>query len=149
MCIRDRAKYLGVRQEDLLGVGIYGDPGLLNAVIKDPLGIGFNNYNFAFDFDTWEPVAGAAVIPLDVNDNGQADLDELTFTKEAAVSAVATGHYPSPPARDLHLVSGAKPSGLVKIFLEWILTDGQAYINEAGYVALTPDKLNQELSKLD
>ena len=143
------AEYLGVKQEDLLGVGIYGDPGLLDAVIKDPLGIGFNNLNFAFDFDTGETVAGATVIPLDVSDNGQANPEELTFTKKAAVSAVATGHYPSPPARDLHLVSGTKPSGLVKTFLEWVLTDGQAYVDEAGYVALPSDKLNQELSKLD
>jgi len=36
------AKFLGKKQEDLLGVGVFGDPGLLDAVIKDPLGIGFN-----------------------------------------------------------------------------------------------------------
>ena len=29
------AEYLGGKQEDLLGVGVYGDPGLLEAVIKD------------------------------------------------------------------------------------------------------------------
>ena len=35
------AKFLGnKKQEDLLGVGVSGDPGLLDAVIKDPLGIG-------------------------------------------------------------------------------------------------------------
>ena len=34
------AAYLGGQQEDLLGIGVYGDPGLLDAVIKDPLGIG-------------------------------------------------------------------------------------------------------------
>jgi len=34
------AKYLGGKQEDLLGIGVFGDPGLLEAVIKDPLGIG-------------------------------------------------------------------------------------------------------------
>lgn len=143
------AAYLGKNQEDLLGIGVYGDPGLLGAVIKDPLSIGFNNLNFAFDFNTGEPVAGALVAPLDVNDNGQADPEELILTKEEAVSAVVTGQYPSPPARDLHLVTSDKPIGLVKTFLEWVLTDGQAYVDEAGYVTLPTDKLNQELNKLD
>ncbi len=39
------AKYLGKKQENLKGTGVYGDPGLLAAVQRDPLGIGFNNYN--------------------------------------------------------------------------------------------------------
>ena len=67
------AEYLGKAQEDLLGIAVYGDPGLLDAVIKDPLGIGFNNLNYAFDMETGMPVAGARVVPIDVDGNGQAD----------------------------------------------------------------------------
>jgi phosphate transport system substrate-binding protein len=130
------AEYLGGNQEDLLGVGVYGDPGLLDAVIKDPLGIGFNNLNFAFDFDTGKPVAGALVAPLDVDENGRSDANEQYDTKEEAVDAVATGHYPSPPARDLNLVTGGKPAGLTRTFMEWILTDGQAFVAEVGYIGL-------------
>src|SRR5439155_19861139 len=37
------AKYLGARQEDLKGVGIFGDPGVAEAVSKDKLAIGFVN----------------------------------------------------------------------------------------------------------
>ena len=43
------AKYLGKKQENLQGIGVYGDPGLLDAVVKDPLGIGYNNLNYAYD----------------------------------------------------------------------------------------------------
>ncbi len=91
------AKYLGKKQEDLLGVAVFGDPGLLDAVIKDSLGIGFNNLNYAFDMASGKPVAGAAVVPIDYNENGIADPSEQLTTKEAAVQAVATGNYPSPP----------------------------------------------------
>ncbi len=142
------AEYLGGNQEDLLGVGVYGDPGLLEAVIKDPLGIGFNNLNFAFDFDTRAPVAGARVSPLDVDENGRSDADERYDTKEQAVNAVATGRYPSPPARDLNLVTGGKPAGLTKVFMEWILTDGQALVDEVGYIGLPEEKLREGLGKL-
>ncbi len=142
------AKYLGARQEDLLGIAVYGDPGLLEAVVKDPLGIGYNNLNYAFDMETGMPVAGSRVVPIDVNENGQVDPGERYETKEQAVEAVATGRYPSPPARDLNLVTRGRPSGLVKAFLEWILTEGQAYVDAAGYIALPSDQLEAELNKL-
>ncbi len=143
------AAYLGGQQEDLLGVGVYGDPGLLDAVIKDPLGIGFNNLNYIFDMETGQFIPGIRTIPLDVNSNGQADPEEIYTTKEQAVNAVATDNYPSPPARDLYLVTQGQPTDLVKTFIAWVLTDGQKYVDEAGYVALPPDKLNDARQKLD
>lgn len=143
------AAYLGKKQEDLRGVGVYGDPGLLDAVIKDALGIGFNNLNYAFDAETGRPVAGARVASLDANGSGRVDPEETYDTKEQAVAAVAGGQYPSPPARELNLVCRGKPTGLVRAFIAWILTDGQKYVDEAGYVALPADKLDEELKKLD
>ena len=142
------AEYLGGKQEDLLGVGVYGDPGLLEAVIKDPLGIGYNNLNYVFDAETGQPVSGVRVIPIDVNDNGQADPEEIYDTKAQAVEAVATGRYPSPPARELFLVTHGQPTALVKTFIEWVLQDGQNYLDEAGYVALPQAVLDEGLQSL-
>ncbi len=143
------AKYLGGQQEDLLGIAVYGDPGLLDAVIKDPLAIGFNNLNYAFDMDTGLPVDGARVPPVDANDSGQVEPDEIYETKEQAVTAVATNKYPSPPARDLNLVTQGPPSGLTEAFIAWILTDGQAFVDEAGYIALPDEQLAAEAAKLE
>lgn len=143
------AEYLGKSQEDLLGIGVYGDPGLLEAVIKDPLGIGYNNLNYAYDQETGEPVAGARIIPVDLNDNGRADPEEIYDTKEQAVNAVATSIYPSPPARDLNLVTHGQPAGLSREFIEWILTEGQQHVGQAGYVALSADRISAEIEKLD
>ena len=142
------AKYLGMKQEDLLGIGISGDPGLLEAVAQDPLGIGFNNLGYAYDNASGLPVAGTTTIPIDVNGNGQADADELLETKQEAVEAVATGKYPSPPARILNLVTKGKPTGIVQTFIEWIVTNGQQFVGEAGYVQLTQDQLDAALQKI-
>jgi phosphate transport system substrate-binding protein len=143
------AKYLGnKKQENLLGVGVNADPGLLDAVIKDPLGIGYNNLGYAFDNAIGKPVAGAVVLPIDNNRNGQADADELFETKTEAVEAVAAGKYPSPPARPLNLVTKGKPAGLVQTFIEWVLTDGQQYVGEAGYVSLPQDQIQAALEKI-
>jgi phosphate transport system substrate-binding protein len=143
------ASYLnGKKQEDLLGIGVNGDPGVMDAVVKDPLAIGYNNLNYAFDASSSQPVAGAIVIPLDVNANGQVDPDELVDTKENALQAVASGHYPSPPARTLNLVTKGKPSGLVQDFLLWILGDGQQFVVLTGYVELSSDQLAQQQARL-
>lgn len=142
------AAYLDGQQEDLLGVGVYGDPGLLDAVIKDPLGIGYNNLNYVYEADTGQPVPGVRIIPIDVNGNGRVEPDEIYDTKAQAVEAVATGHYPSPPARELYLVTHGQPGGLVKTFIEWVLLDGQRYLGEAGYVALPQPTIDESLQRL-
>ncbi len=143
-------KYVGgSKQEELLGIGVNADPGVLEAVIKDPLGIGYNNLNYAYDTKSGMPVTGAAVLPLDVNENGKVDADEVITTKEEAVAAVAENRYPSPPARPLYLVTKDKPTGAVLDFIGWILTDGQGYVGSAGYVELTAEQLkaSQDLLK--
>ena len=142
------AKYLGKKQENLLGIGVFGDPGLAEAVVKDPLGIGYNNLNYAYDPSTGEPVAGMALIPLDANADGKADADEVLETKDEAVEAVKSGKYPSPPARMLNLVTKDKPTGVTLAFLNWIVTDGQKYLDEVGYVPLTPAQAAEAQEKL-
>lgn len=143
------AKYLNNnKQEDLLGIGVYGDPGLLDAVIKDPLGIGFNNLGYAYDSKTNQPVEGSTTIPIDVNNNGTVEEEELLESKTEASQMVAEGKYPSPPARVLNLVTNGKPSGLVQNFILWALTDGQQFVSDAGFVALTSEQLEESLTKI-
>ncbi|MBI2757446.1 MAG: extracellular solute-binding protein [Chloroflexi bacterium] len=143
------AKFLGgKKQEDLIGVGVNGDPGELEAIVKDSLGIGYNNLGYAFDNSTGEAVSGAIVLPIDANGDGQASADEVIKFKAQAVDAVATGKYPSPPARDLNVVTNGKPSGLTQTFIEWILTDGQQFVATAGFVQLPADQLTESLAKV-
>lgn len=142
------AKYLGGNQEDLLGIGVYGDPGVLKAIQDDALGIGYNNLNFAYSFESGEPVQGIEVIPLDINNNGRVDPEEKLNSKQQAIQSVAEGVYPSPPARDLHLVTKEKPTGVIRAFLLWTLTDGQQYLGEVGYIPIPDENLEQALTKL-
>lgn len=143
------AKFLGgKKQADLKGVGVNGDPGLLEAVVKDPLGIGYNNLGYAFDSTSGQPVAGAVIVPIDINNDGQASAEEVIKTSAQAVDEVANGKYPSPPARDLNVVTKGKPSGLTLAFIQWILTDGQKFVSQAGFVQLPADKLAESLAKV-
>ena len=142
------AKYLGGTQEDLKNIAVYGDPGLAEAVRVDPLGIGYNNLNYAYDMATGLPVEGLQILPIDVNENGQVDPEEDLSTKQQALEAVIAGVYPSPPARDLYLVTQTEFEGLSAEFVRWILTDGQQYLAEVGYINLTEDQIDGALEKL-
>jgi phosphate transport system substrate-binding protein len=143
------AEYLGYDQEDLLEIAVYGDPGLAFAVANDLYAVGYNNLNFAYDPETGRPVAGIAVLPIDVNEDGAISPEEGPYaSKDEAIAAVANGWYPSPPARNLNLVTLGKPEGLVKAFIEWTLGEGQAYVSEVGYIRLTESTLEEQLGKL-
>ena len=143
------AQYLGgKKQEDLKGVGVYGDLGVVEAVKKDPLGIGYNSLDYAFDAKTGLPVRGIQVISIDVNENGKVDPEEDIKTKANAIKAVLAGVYPSPPARDLYLMTKENFKGVVKYFVYFILMDGQKYVDEVGYIKLKDGAIKEALYKI-
>lgn len=140
----------GKAQADILksAVGVNADPGLLDAVIKDPLGIGYNNLGFVFDLTTGKLAAGAVAIPIDADKNGKADETELIDSLAKATAAVASATYPSPPGRVENLVTKGKPSALTQAFILWILTDGQQLVGLSGYVQLPSDALADSIAKV-
>src|SRR5574344_1333296 len=129
------AKWLGKKQEDLNGIGVFGDPGVASAVQKDVNGIGLNNIGYVYDEKTKKPNPGILVLPIDVNGNGKIDADENFYdTKDKLIAAIAAGKYPSPPARDLYLVSKGKPKNpAVVAFIKYVLTQGQKQNVPLGY----------------
>jgi phosphate transport system substrate-binding protein len=144
------AEFLGCTQEELKGVGVYGDPGLADAVRNDRFGLGFNNINYVYDINTREKNQQMEILPIDFNENGLIDSSECFYqTLDQINAAILRGDYPSPPARDLYFVSKGKPGKKeVVAFIEWILTEGQKFVQEAGYVPLSDEKLSNELKKL-
>lgn len=144
------AAWLDAKQEDLEGTAVFGDPGVTSVVQRDKIGIGFNNIAYAYDINTKKPYRHIAVMPLDVNGNGKIDPEESFYeTSTSLNAAIAEGRYPSPPARNLFLVSkGIPDKPEVLAFLEYVLTEGQTYASEVGYIGLSRELLEEELSKL-
>ena len=145
------AKFFGKKQEDLLGVGVFGDPGLAQSVKKDPLGIGFNNIGYAYDATTRKQIKGIRVIPVDLNNNGKIDSDEDFYTSlDDLMAAIASGKYPSPPSRELYFVIKGSPKNnkVLTDFIRWVLSDGQKFVREAGYIALPKERIEIEQKKL-
>lgn len=144
------AKFLGSNQETLAGTGVFGDPGIADAVKSDKMGIGYNNVIYAYDTRSRKPYDGINVIPIDINSNGLIDADENLYgTLDEIMKAIADDKFPSPPARDLYLISNGKPAKKATTdFLNWILSDGQKFVHEAGYVALKAEIVKEQKVKI-
>lgn len=139
----------GEAQEDLKGIAVNGDPGLAEAVRQDVRGIGFNNIAFAYDLATGQQVAGIRVVPIDLNGDGTISADEDFYADRTAINtAVAERRYPYPPARLLYLVTRGEPSPAIAAFYRWMLTDGQALVNAAGFVGLSPETVQEGIALL-
>ena len=124
------AAFLGKKQEDLKGVGVYGDPGLLETVRTDGAGIGFNNFSYVFNRDG-SLVKGIRLLPIDSNENGVADAEEVYEDRGAAIKAIRSGRYPV-TRRNYFFVKG-RPQGLVREFIEFALSaEGEKIVNEIG-----------------
>lgn len=142
------AKYTGnKKQEDLRGIGVYGDPGLLEAAKRDPVGIGYSNFSYVFTREG-TVVAGAKLVPIDSNENGAADSDEVYENREAAIQAIRSGRYPA-TRKNYFFVKG-KPEGLVKAFIEFALSrEGAEIVDEVGTsLPLTEEEREKELKSL-
>lgn len=145
------AKYFKKNQEDLQGVGIFGDPGLAQAIKDSQFAIGFNNINYIYDLKTLKTTENIAVIPLDINENGKIDEDERFYANiNQLTAAVAEGKYPSPPSRELmFVINKDKKSKLLNAFIQFVLAkEQQGYLLENGYVPLNAEQQTVELEKV-
>ena len=142
------AKYLGKKQENLRGIGVSTDPGLLAAVQKDTLGIGYANINSVFEIKTGLPVNGISVLPFDVNSNGKVDENEDVSTHSKTVFAIKSGAFPHPPAKVDYFVTKGNPTGITREFIKWVLTDGLRFVEENGYVLISQETMREMLKNI-
>jgi len=140
------AAYLGKKQKNLRGAGVYGDPGLLGAIKVDSLGIGYSNFSYIFTHEG-TIVKGVKLVPIDFNENGIADADEIYENREAAIKAIRSGRYPVAPRKNYFFVKG-KPKGLVKNFIKFVLSDeGTKIVEEVKKSLSLPEAERKKILK--
>jgi len=142
------ATFLGSKtQANLIGTGVLQDTGVLQAVKGDANGIGYNNLAYPYNPTTGQQVSGIAVIPLNSNGNGALSSSENFYgSLSQLIAAIQKGEYPV--TTDLYFVTLHSFTGVTESFTQWVLTDGQKYVQPCGFVPLTQDVVNQQLQKL-
>ncbi|GGG97633.1 phosphate-binding protein [Parapedobacter pyrenivorans] len=146
------AAYLGKSQEDLKGVGIFGDPGIVQAIQKNPFAVGFSNINYVYDLKTRQQNPGIRVVPIDLNNDGVIGPEENFYNSiDSLTQAVAQGRFPSPPSRSLSFLLKGKPRDVVVTeFIKFVLTqESQSILLENGYIPLHEEWLITERAKLN
>lgn len=126
-----------------------GDQAVAAAVQSDKNAIGFTNLNYAYDINSGDFAENIRPVPLDLNNNNQLDAAESFYdNRDEFIESVSAGEYPSPPARRDYVVGKGAFTGEIKEFVNWILSDGQRYVVENGYVRLSEEQLAEEIKIL-
>jgi ABC-type phosphate transport system substrate-binding protein len=140
------ASYFGYTPSNLKGKRISGDDVyLLTAIQKDNTGVTFNNLSYIYDLSDRQLKDEIALLPLDVKKDQletlrSENLDEtLALLEDQKVDFV--------PIQNIGFVYTDK--GIAKDFLKWIITDGQKYNHEFGFLTLDEKTLAYQKSHIE
>lgn len=126
------ASHFGYSTANIRGRKISGDDiFLIHAIRKDQSGITFNHLSYIFDIETRTLKEGLSLLPLDVKRNErdillEADLDKtIALLEKDKISLI--------PVEKIGFVYRDN-NDPAKKFLRWILSEGQRYNHEFGFL---------------
>lgn len=134
------AKHYDNDPGNIQGKGVKGDDrDLARAVQDDVYGVSFNNLGFLYDIQTRRVTTGLAVIPLDLNENGHVDADENVYTTvDDVIAYVERTNHPRFVTEHINfLYAKNRQNAAAGIFLAWVLTKGQQYNHDLGFLGLS------------
>ncbi len=127
-----------------------GDQQVAEAIAGNENAISLNNINYVYDLESGELEGDVRPIPLDRDGDGELSEEEDFYeTRDEFLAAVEAGQYPAPPAREMFLASNGDFDEDAREFVEWVLSDGQEYVRDNGYVPLEDDRLEEAQDDLD
>lgn len=156
------AKYMGKYVQNDIGShvpldrisAVNGDNAVVAAVQGNRFAIGYDNTGYVYTKkltdNTVVSADGILPVPIDLNGNGTLEPKENVYTNRTAmVNAIIANVYPSPPARVENLATLHNFTGITRDFVYWILTTGQQYVLDAGYVPLTQATIDLQIQYLE
>jgi len=144
------ANFLDVNSANFTGINLYTEKDIPMTVAPIKNAIGYCSMTSVFDIQTGMKKRNLYVVPVDLNSNGQADDNELVFDKlDDLKSAISSGKYSSPLVRKLYLVSKTMPADeATRSFIKWVLTIGQSYCAQYGFVNIEKKEAAEYLKQL-
>ena len=120
---------------------------MLEAVKKDPAGIGYSNFGYVFTREG-PLLPGLKAVAIDVNENGKVDPDEIYETRAQAIAAIVAGRYPTTRKNYFFIRENAAP--LVKGFIRFALSqEGAKIVEEVGAsLPILPEERDKVLKEL-
>ena len=144
----DRA-YTQNELENLSDSNHNGDQPVAEAVGSNENAISLNNINYVYALDSGELEGNIRPVPLDSDGGGLSPEEDFYDTRGEFLEAVEDGLYPAPPAREMFLASDGAFDGEAADFVEWVLTEGQQFVRDNGYVPLDEPRLEDAQENLE
>jgi glycine cleavage system H lipoate-binding protein/ABC-type phosphate transport system substrate-binding protein len=143
--------FTGIKEPNNKGVQVENEQQLINAIQKDRMGLGFCRLNTLTEELNKGNALSVNIVPIDKNHNGKIDYSEAIYTNLQEFSrGIWIGKYPASLSGKIYSVSSAKPNKDAEIsFLNWVLTDGQQFLNPNGYSDLVFNERQSQLNKIN
>lgn len=143
------ADHYGSEQKFIKGKQISGDDQhLIQALINDTAGLSYNNLGFIYDLNTRQNVVGISVIPIDLNNNKYFDIEEkkIYSSLDNVVEYLEQNETSKIPTENVNLVFEKDTKNKeLKSFLNWILTEGQKYNHQYGFLSQNKKKITKQI----
>ncbi|MDD4991931.1 MAG: hypothetical protein PHR83_06850 [Paludibacter sp.] len=141
------AGYFGHQSSEIRGKKVFGDDiYLLSAIKKDSIGLTYNNLGYLYDVNSRNLKEGIALLPLDLKKEAKSilsgNLDEVLNVLEA--NRVET----VPVERIGFVYSNQNARKEVSAFVKWVLTDGQKFNHDKGFLNLDKQALAEQTNLL-
>jgi glycine cleavage system H lipoate-binding protein/ABC-type phosphate transport system substrate-binding protein len=123
---------------------------VMAAITKDPNAIGFCKMTSVMDPNNQSLAENIKLLPLDKNGNGKIDFMENIYgNQEDFARGVWIGKYPKALSGNIYSVATVQPNNETEVaFLQWVLSDGQQFLNTNGYSDLVYSERQTQLDKL-
>jgi ABC-type phosphate transport system substrate-binding protein len=140
------ASYFGQNSSDFRGKKIQGDDiYLLHAIGKDPTGVTFNNLSYIYDLKDRQLKDEITLLPLDVKRNHYEVIKSENLDK--TIMLLENEKVELIPVLNIGFAYDEQPG--VRQFLKWIITEGQEFNHQFGFLQVDEKTLSHQKSILE
>ncbi len=148
------ARYYGFEQADIIGKPIGGDDKhLIQAIQKDTNGLTYNVLGLIYDLKTRAVKPGLTVLPVDLNNNGKLDENEKIYASlDNLTQYLETQNNPKIPIEYVNIsipTNKTDASDNIDRFIKWVLSEGQKYNHEYGFLDFERETLAKQVELLN
>lgn len=145
------ARFLNIAQLPPAGSGMDNTQQMISAIQKDQGALGFCRLVQVMNPDGQTLAENIRLVPIDKNENGKIDYMENIYENLQSFSrGVWIGKYPNALVGNIYMLAAQKPQNETeRAFLNWVLTEGQQYMNAHGYNDLVISERQSQLDKIN
>ena len=142
------AGYFGHIASEIRGKKIMGDDiYLVTAIKKDSIGVAYNNLGYLYDIHSRRLKEGIAILPLELKKETK---ELLSGNVDEVIAILEKTQIETIPVEKIGFIySQQNERKEVSEFLKWVLTDGQKFNHDKGFLNLDNALLLEQTNRLN